>query len=215
MIIKFKKISLLVGLISLFLYGTAFATYIDFRFPDPDPDNDNRVASGYSKSQDGVTVTIEAVGNEDLWWDGTDGFGIWGSGYEKDEIDSSEIMKVTFSSTVNVSYFDITDLFYENGYQEIGWYDFDGEFITDKMMFMQTDLSKTPSPASNGEFMLFINDSIQEIWFAAPGRVNGQNHEFSLAGVEIRSVPEPSTLALLGCALIVFAGLGRNRLKKK
>ena len=212
---KIKKISVLVGLISLFLCGTAFATYIDFRFPDPDLDNDNRVGSGYSKSQDGVTVTIETVGDEDLWWDSTDGFGIWGAGYEKDEIDSSEIMKVSFSSTVYVSYFDLTDLFYENNYKEIGWYDFDGEFVTDKMMFMQTNLTKTPSPASNGEYMLYINDSINEIWFAAPGRVNGQNHEFSMAGVEVRSVPEPATLILLGCGLIVFVGFGRNRFKKK
>ena len=114
---KYKKVSILVSLFTLFLFGTAFATYIDFTVPGPDPDNDNRVASGYLINQGGVTVTIESAGNEVLWWDSTDGFGIWGAGYEKDEIDSSEIMKVTFSSTVYVSYFYITDLFYEDNYE--------------------------------------------------------------------------------------------------
>ena len=215
---KIKKISVLVGLISLFLYGTAFATYVDFTALSP-PHVNNVLTSPYATPiPGGGSITIAAfsisssgLNNENLWWDSTDGFGISSSaGYEKDEIELLEIMRISFSSPVNVSYFDLTDLFIEGNdpYAEIGvWYS-PGLGLN---FFSQYD-----STVSNGEFQLDIDQDISEIWFSAPAEyIPGQDHEFSIAGVEVTSVPEPSTLILLGCGLIVFAGLGRNRLKKK
>ncbi len=206
MMAKYAKVSMLVSLVTLFLFGTAFATYIDFRVPGPDPDNDHRVASGYLINQGGVTLTIASAGPEDLWWDDKDGFGIWGDEYENDEIEDEEIMIISFSSTVYVSYFDLTDLFIEgtDPYAEEGSWFSPG--------LGSTSFSQNDSTVTNGEYKLDINAYIDEIWFSAPGKINGEDHEFSIAGV---AVPEPPTLILLGCGLIVFAGLGRNRLKRK
>ena len=217
---KSKKISVLVVMISLLLYGTAFATYIDFTALSP-PHSNNILTSPYVTPIPGgglitiaaFSISLSGLNDEDLWWDSTDGFGISSSaGYEKDEIELREVMKISFASPVFVSYFDLTDLFYEGSpqYEEIGaWYS-PGLGLN---LFGQWDHNIKPTPASNGEFQLDIGYTISEIWFSAPAKIiPGQDHEFSIAGV---AVPEPSTLILLGCGLIVFAGLGRNRLKKK
>ena len=215
---KYKKVSILVSLFTFFIFGTAFATYVDFRALSPSHTNNILPSPYVTLIPGGGTITIEAFSLpnfdlKNLWWDNTDGFGISSSaGYEKDEIELMEAMRISFSSPVHVSHFDLTDLFIEgppqSPYAEIGvWYSPGLGFN----LFSQYD-----PLVSNGEFQLDIGHDIDEIWFSAPAKfIEGQNHEFSIAGVEVTSVPEPSTLILLGCGLIAFAGLGRNRLKRK
>jgi hypothetical protein len=57
---KHAKVSILVSLISLFLFGTAFATYIDFTALSPERTN-NILTSPYVTSiPGGGTITIAA-----------------------------------------------------------------------------------------------------------------------------------------------------------
>ena len=221
MIAKYAKVSILVSLFTLLIFGTAFATYVDFRALSPSHTNNILPSPYVTLIPGGGTITIEAFSLpnfdlENLWWDNTDGFGISSSaGYEKDEIELMEAMRISFSSPVHVSHFDLTDLFYEGSepYEEIGLWASPGLGIN---IFSQDDHTELLGSSSNGEFRLNIGYTIDEIWFSAPAKfIEGQNHEFSIAGVEVTSVPEPSTLILLGCGLIAFAGLGRNRLKRK
>jgi hypothetical protein len=214
------KISMLVFMLSFFLLSPALATHVDFRTDfAPDPDNDNIVDSSYTHILfDSVEVTFQNFSGDKLWWDDEDGFGIYNPGYEKDEIESPEKMHISFSTAVYVDYFDLTDLFYEGSprYEEIGWYNFDGDFDTSKVVFSQTDHSQEPDPLSNGEYQLDINQIITDIWFSSPGLVNcRENHEFSVAGVEVSPVPEPATMLLLGSGLIGLAGIGRRKFFKK
>ena len=54
--------------------------------------------------------------------------------------------------------------------------------------------SQNDPNVSNGEYMLLIDQTISEIWFSAFGKIiSNQNHEFSVAGVEVAPVSEPST----------------------
>ena len=71
---------------------------------------------------------------------------------------------------------------------------------------------------SNGEFFLVVSSSVavSSILFSAPGGKlnNGQDHEFSVAGVDVSFVPEPVNAFLLGIGLIGLAGFGRKKLFK-
>ena len=202
------------ALILLSLFGTAFATYIDFTALSPSPPNIQ--PSPYIAPMPGGTITISAFNlltfeAEKLWWDSTDGFGVYGSGYENDEIEFPEVMSISFSSPVYVSYFNLTDLFIEgiSNVKETGLYMIDGN-PGSLQPFSQNDPN-----VSNGEYMLLIDQTISEIWFSAFGKIfNNQNHEFSVAGVEVAPVSEPSTMILLGCVLIVFGSFRRNKFKK-
>jgi hypothetical protein len=214
---KNLKISMLVFMLSFFLLSPALAIYVDFtNFAL----SGNIVGSPYTDNLSGsITITFENVSGNYLWWDNKDGFGIYDPGYENDEIESPEKMRISFSTAVYVDYFDLTDLFYEGSpgyeYEEIGWYNFNGEFDTSKIVFSQTDHLKKPWPTSNGEYRLDINQIISEIWFSSPGIENCfKNHEFSVAGVEVSPIPEPATMLLLGSGLIGLAGIGRRKFNK-
>jgi hypothetical protein len=155
---------------------------------------------------------------------GLDGFGVKGNyGYENDEIEKNEVLRVGFGKFVNTQFvfepvnlksFTVSDLFYENGYKEIGWYNL-------KLGLGPNDYSgwiefKADNPSStNGEKTILVNQTIYGIGFTAPGHsITGQDHEFALKGMEYNTaVPEPTTLLLLGLGLIGVAYV-RRTLKK-
>ena len=207
-----RRISLLGIMILLFMSSTAFATHIDFTEFDV-PNANHNVGPNYSTTVNDLTITFTAAGDENLYWDDTDGFGVWGSGYEWDEIEEPEALIIEFDTPVYVTYFDITDLFleggsYQGGYYEIGWYNSDGN-PDSYTQFQQTDPTMILGE-TNGVYILTIDAYVDTIWFSAPGQIDGQNHEFSVAGVEVNPVPEPATILLLGSGLIGLVGLRRR-----
>ena len=213
---QLKKITkaMLLSVLSIFLVaGSAMATFIDFRVAPFDSSAND--ATSYSKTVNGLTIHFTPLGITNtipkLYWDSDDGFGVkCGGGYEKDEVEYPEKLRIDFSSTVRVSNFYLTDLFFEKGYYEIGRYSLDNSTW---YQFQQTDENMLPSPASNGLYTLAINSNVSSIWFDAPGNtIFGQDHEFSVAGVDV--APEPTTMLLLGTGLIGLACLGRKKLKE-
>lgn len=191
----------------------ALADPIDFRHPAFSGADG---ASFFEVTIDGLLLRFDPLpSGATLYWDSTDGFGVRHA-YEVDEIEQDEILGITFKSgPVDLATVFLTDLFYEGNprYFEIGSYQLNGGSW---IPFAQTDPTTLPSPTSNGEFDLALNaPDISSIRFRAPGiLVNGgqtQNHEYSVAGIDISTVPEPSTILLVGLGLAGAAVTGRWR----
>jgi len=188
--------------------SAAGAALIDFRnetYTCPGPCADPDGESSAQLVVDGVTWTFTPQPQPDatLYWDSTDGFGVRYD-YETDEIEGRESLLISFSAPVYIGDVYLTDLFDENGYQEQGWYELDSSGVQPFL----ADAGRFPSPASNGEKVLSINSTVSSITFSAPGRINGQNHEFSVAGLDTtRPIPEPDALLLfpVGAAIVGFA----------
>ena len=199
-----KSIPLAVFLV-LLLAGSAAASTVDFR---------NETTFGGALNQtsffDGNTITVTAMPNgARLWWDSTDGFGVQ-YGYEKDEIESVERLKIGFSTPVHLSSVLITDLFNE-GYLERGSYQLNesGNWI-----YFSALASQTPS-SSNGELTVPIDPNVwvNSITFRAPGQLLFQAHEFSVAAIETTAAPIPASAWLLVSGLLGLVAI-RRRLKK-
>jgi hypothetical protein len=68
------------------------------------------------------------------------------------------MLKIRFSNTFFVHYFNLTDLFYENDYQEQGSWSIDGGATWND--FSQSDIGITQS-VYNGEFRLSIGAEVK------------------------------------------------------
>jgi hypothetical protein len=154
-------------------------------------------------------------------WSGANNQASFGLGvrrsYENDEIESDEILKVSFDMPVELTAIYISDLFHERGYFEEGSYSINGATWVD------FDASSLPGSNDNGERMIsFANPvgDVSYVEFTAPGRINGENHEFALMGFDVIvhvpdpiPVPEPGTGLLLGLGLVLF-GAGARRVRR-
>lgn len=148
----------------------------------------------------GFDVTVSANGSRNLYWDAQDGIGILGG--EGDEVDRQERLTVSFSQTVSLLDFGLTDLFNEHGYRERGFYSLDGGPT-------QGFLADPGQTQSNSNGILVVStggtqvDSFQ-LWALNPVP-KGQHHDFSLGnlntGPGASATPEPASLALLASAL--------------
>jgi hypothetical protein len=155
-----------------------------------------------------IDARVFPVGDALLWQDNQDGLGIQFS-YEKDEIEANELLQLTFSTPFILETVYISDLFNEEGYREIGYYEINGSGNWIEFMAAEDQLIGS----TNGELMLGIGETVDFITFMAPGLLQDlQNHEFSIAGLEGTPVPIPAAVFLLGGGLLGLFGL-RKRMR--
>jgi hypothetical protein len=212
-----KKINLIfLVLITLGFAANTGAVLIDFR------SSEFHIADWEPSEYFGsYGLTVEAApGGARLYHDTTDGFGVRYS-YENDEIEGpDERLHLSFDSAVGLTGFLVTDLFNEpfNGgggnYLERGSYSFDN--------VNWTHFAAQPSqtPGTNGELYISLSSSpptITDLWFMSLGWEDCRNedHEFSVAQIEVNAVPEPASMLFLGFGMIAVAGFGRKKFLKK
>ena len=204
-----RAIALAIGM--AFAVPVAYATSVDFRdmsFADA------KGQGSYQFSAGGVQITLSTnLQDAVLWWDEKDGFGVTSpSSYEVDEIEGPEKLFVSFSRPVALAQFSVSDLFYEHGYYEMGFYDVEDQGT--EQGFLAT------KGVDNGERSVDVNQNLSLISFSSLGRVEWQHHEFSLMGLNFdyqggepypSAVPVPAAAWLFGSGLLGVAGLMRRR----
>lgn len=213
---KSSKWILLVATVFCFVTANAFAVPIDFTHPDF---SSAFGESYFSITREGVELTFDPnPGRATLYWDAQDGLGVIYS-YEYDEIEFPEWLTIGFTTPVFLSSIFITDLFRDEvrgsgQYDEIGLYFLVADSTPILSFFDANDL--VPYDASNGEGSLLIGQpNVSSITFSAPGKlIPGQDHDFSVKGVDVTPVPEPATILLLGSGLVGLGLLGRKKLMR-
>lgn len=169
--------------------------------------------ASYQFSVGGVDITLSTnLQDAVLWWDKKDGFGVTSpSSYEADEIEGPEKLFVSFSKPVTLTQFSVSDLFFEHDYFEKGFYDVGDQGSNQEFLAIMG--------AENGQRSVGVNQVLSLIAFSAPGRGNGQHHEFALMGLEFdiyngpgpSPVPVPAAAWLFASGLVGLVGLGRKR----
>lgn len=208
-----KTKSILFTLFIFFCFlSIANAILIDFRTTDFSTAD---YSTSFYYAPEGLTLTPEPFGAL-LYQDSIDGIGVRYD-YEADEIEGTEFLHIRFDIPKYLHKIMITDLFNEpsnNGeynFLEKGYYSFDK--TSWNLFYAGSD--RYPSPITNGELtILFGSPTIMtDIWFKSPGwkALNLEDHEFSVAAMEVTAVPEPSTFVLLGSGLMWFI---RKRIRK-
>jgi hypothetical protein len=184
-------------LVSLAVGSTAFALSIDFTDGSWDGAQGLSGFTTHSSNIDlfasGGTLTVNYVGGPSGDNSGTDGLGI-----SDDEITQggTERLRIAFATAVTLNSVQITDLFLQEGTSgepEVGKYSLNGGAFT----------AFASSGGVNGAHTLNIFQSgITSIVFKSS---NDTWSDFSVRGLTYQSVTEPSSLLLLGCAMVLVA----------
>lgn len=197
----------------LVMTALSFADYIDFSDDAFQTVQGKNSESFTDIDGSGLDIDLSVTPSEgEMTWYSDDGIGI-NYDYETDEIEDSEILKVTFSESVLLEEFDLTDFFIEtrNGheYAEVGWYELSSGG--------PVEITAT-TPGGNGEKNIAVNEVTSWVQFTAKGKTSNpyEDHEYAVKGLEYSSaaVPEPATLSLfLIGSLFLAAGAGLKRKK--
>jgi len=209
-----KKI--LAGVVgSCFLFGNASASYIDFSdiaFSSISGQSYTEFTDVQGSSVDLAISASPAFASAVLSYS-ADGIGITSN----DNLSNSEINGVEFltlyfeNDPVTLTRLDVSNLFSNDftdyGLPEVGiftsmgetWYDFDaGVFIGN---------------STTGDYTLNLNlNNVTQISFAASPIFFYS--DFTVKGIGVESVPEPTTISLIGIGLLSLAGINFIRRKK-
>jgi hypothetical protein len=225
---------------TVLITGNAVALTIDFRDPFYSVLAEEKKGSFYSSKDELWLYALPSSSTDPpdryLTWYADDGIGGGGSSYEEDEWELNndyqigDYLHIVFDESVMLTEIHLTDFFYEkrgdHWYEESGIVSFRDEKgnTLGGGEFSQTDTTVLPSPASNGEYAIDVASLIgagtlaKEIILSGIGHrwVDGvrEDHEFSVAGLNVNPVPEPATMLLLGSGLVGLAGFRRKFRKK-
>ena len=132
-------------------------------------------------------------------------------GYEGDEIEGLEFLYISFSEDVFVSGIHLTDLFYEGdpSFQETGYSGWTGPTTFGSVQFF-AELNQIPG-STNGVKVLQLGEWVTELSFWAPGKINGQGHEFAVAGLSAAPIPEPTSAILFTVGGLIVGAAARRR----
>jgi hypothetical protein len=95
----------------------------------------------------------------------------------------------------------------DHEYVEFGFYSYPGANSP-----IQIDaVEKTGEGSGNGELLLAgLNLTLDTISFWAPGKFDGEDHEFSLQSLSFSPVPIPAAFWMFGTALVGFVAMSRR-----
>lgn len=216
-----RNILIIITIVStIFLMGnSAMALHIDFTDASTFKAAHNNAS--FTTTIDNLDVTLNAHAdkpNAKLGWFTKDGIGVMSS-YEADEIEADEQLELAFGSTVRLEGLYLTDFFVEsrggNTYAELGSFTLYGsDFSSGKLLSIE---AYSPTKGTNGEFYMAFDETlfVDRIVFESLGRINGEDHEYSLAGVDVSMVntdpvPEPTTMVLMSLGLMGLFWLRRS-----
>ena len=200
------------GVLALSLATAAGAIPVDFRDPSFSAGHGvnhfEHSAASYDFNFDALRISdMQHEGT--LFWDGLDGFGIKNSkNWDADEIEGSEVLKLSFGESIHLGSFTVADLFIETGVAEHGLFSVDdgshwSHFFADGVSL-------------NGEVTVNVNAETDDILFMSAGATGvRQGHEFSVVAADLGrqqngpSVPEPSAALLFAAGAVVVGR--RNR----
>jgi hypothetical protein len=198
--------------------GTALAVQIDFTSDLYAPAQGQKTFA-----RDGLLLSAMPAG-EDVYftWTADDGIGIGGNfGYEDDEVEFDEWMRIDFENSVRLTDVYLTDFFVEtrgeHTYQEHGQILF---LYADGSLSPVFDFWQTDAGSVNGAYTLDVAGWTGDREVAAVGlsgvganSVVGEDHEFAVAGLEVSPVPEPASIFLLGSGMLGLAAWRRKAAK--